>query len=136
MGTLATNLIDFATAPGAFERSEFYGLDVGRFLSAKQRSDRGQFFTPAAVARFMAGLSQPPNVETIRLLDPGAGVGSLSAAWVEEVLSRDELPRSIELTVCESDPRLCYYPATRRSTQPTCGPSLIPIAMRWSESAD
>ena len=39
----------------------------------------GQFFTPAPTARFMADLSEVSG-EDVRLLDPGAGLGSLSAA--------------------------------------------------------
>jgi adenine-specific DNA-methyltransferase len=43
----------------------------------------GQFFTPAPVAQFMASLfTDAPNSDC-RLLDPGAGIGSLAAAFLE-----------------------------------------------------
>ena len=41
----------------------------------------GQFMTPAPVARFMASLFRSRRL-SLRVLDAGAGVGSLSAAIV------------------------------------------------------
>jgi 2-polyprenyl-3-methyl-5-hydroxy-6-metoxy-1,4-benzoquinol methylase len=66
------------------ERAEFFRLDVARKLDAGRRVEWGQFLTPPAVAHFMASLFQPPR-EHVRLLDAGAGVGALSAAFVAEV---------------------------------------------------
>jgi adenine-specific DNA-methyltransferase len=55
-------------------------------LNIKQRSELGQFLTPAIIARFMS--AQFTNLSgQIRLLDPGAGVGSLTTAFVERLLS-------------------------------------------------
>lgn len=90
------------------EQTDFYRLDAGRFASIEHRSELGQFLTPASVSRFMAHLAEPGNGD-IHLLDPGAGVGSLRAAWVEEILRRNEKPRSIRLTACEIDPKLGQY---------------------------
>ncbi len=45
----------------------------------------------------------------IRLLDPGAGVGSLVAAAVADLVARDFRPREISVTACEIDPALCDY---------------------------
>ena len=42
----------------------------------------------------------------IRLLDPGAGVGSLTAAFVEEVCSRKARPSTIHVTAYEVDAQL------------------------------
>ncbi|MBO4513771.1 MAG: SAM-dependent DNA methyltransferase, partial [Victivallales bacterium] len=50
------------------------------------RKSKGQFFTSLETARFMAGmfdLSLAPEI--IRILDPGAGSGMLSAALVERL---------------------------------------------------
>ena len=74
-----------------------------------RRADLGQFFTPIGVARFMASMLQarePP--ETLRLLDPGAGRGVLTAAAVAELCSRPERgrPAAIRATVWELDARL------------------------------
>lgn len=69
------------------------------------RSEFGQFMTPAPVAHFMAGIFALPQ-KHIRLLDPGAAVGSLTAAFVEEACARREPPYSIEVTAFEVDPML------------------------------
>ena len=50
--------------------------------SSAQRSALGQFFTPAPIASLLAGMFDPP-AGPARLLDPGAGVGSLAAALVD-----------------------------------------------------
>jgi adenine-specific DNA-methyltransferase len=87
---------------------EFYRLDAARLSTADKRGELGQFLTPAPIARFMASLSHPA-IDDIRLLDPGAGVGTLSAAWIEEILGRANRPRSIHLTVCEIDSQVATY---------------------------
>ena len=46
-------------------------------LDARRKAELGQFMTPTSVARFMASLFSPRR-GAVRLLDPGAGVGSLS----------------------------------------------------------
>ena len=56
-------------------------LDASRQLDPERKSEFGQFMTPAAIAAFMASLfSATPK--TIRLLDAGAGVGSLTNAFL------------------------------------------------------
>lgn len=49
------------------------------------RRQKGQYFTPVSVARFMAGMAQPP-LGDLRVLDPGAGTGCLTAALCERLL--------------------------------------------------
>src|SRR6266446_4876624 len=78
------------------DRVDLMRLDAGRRLSPTRRSEFGQFFTPAPVARLIASMTEP-NGEHIRLLDPGAGVGSLTMAWLVEVIRRPIPPRSISL---------------------------------------
>lgn len=48
--------------------------------------------------------------EDLTLLDAGAGVGSLTAAFVDEICARDEQPRSLQATAYEIDPELAAYP--------------------------
>lgn len=70
--------------------------------SATSKESVGQFMTPAPVAAYMASLfGDLPR--SIRLLDPGAGRGSLTAAFVREACSRAEPPRSIHATAFEVD---------------------------------
>lgn len=68
----------------------------------EDRKKRGQYFTPHGVARFMAGLFCT-FTEHIKVLDPGAGTGTLSAAVCDRIL-RLRSPRSIEVVLYENDP--------------------------------
>ena len=58
-------------------------LSVSKALDPKMKSTLGQFFTPAGIARFMAGLFYQKTIKHCRLLDAGAGIGSLSEAFLE-----------------------------------------------------
>ncbi len=69
-----------------------------------QRKVRGQFFTPKEISSFMANLFTISK-NRIDVLDAGAGVGVLSAAFCFRLL---KLPRKIEIKVdaYENDSRL------------------------------
>lgn len=58
-------------------------LDVSTKLNVEEKSRLGQFMTPATVARFMASLFTQSDFGACRLLDAGAGIGSLSSAFLE-----------------------------------------------------
>jgi len=61
--------------------------------------------TPGRIASFMAEqFGDLPD--EVRLLDAGAGMGALTAAFVAEAISRDAPPKSIEVTCFEVDDRL------------------------------
>lgn len=90
------------------DRVDLLSLDVGRRLTSERRAEMGQFFTPAPIARFMAEMCEVNGGE-IRLLDPGAGVGSLSAAWVDHACTRKARPNSIRLTAYEADAELTEH---------------------------
>src|SRR5439155_13824074 len=86
----------------------------------ERRSALGQFMTPAATARLMASMFQAKH-DSIRLLDAGAGVGSLTAAFIEEMCGRPIKPRRICATAYEIDPGLTAYLAdTLRQCQRAC----------------
>lgn len=79
-------------------------LEVSPTLDPKRRSKLGQFMTPGRIASFMAGMfDMPPEV---RLLDAGAGMGALTAAFVAEALASDAKPKSIHVTCYEVDDQL------------------------------
>lgn len=71
--------------------------------SVASRKEKGQFFTPPEVCQFMASLFAGEFPQSFRLLDPGAGVGSLTAAVCDRVLAAAG-HREIELHVFENDP--------------------------------
>lgn len=68
------------------------------------RAEKGQFFTPWPVARRMAAMIGPMPA-TLRLLDPGAGFGSLTAAVICELCERQGPTRRVEVVAVELDPR-------------------------------
>ncbi|MBV9122919.1 MAG: Eco57I restriction-modification methylase domain-containing protein, partial [Planctomycetes bacterium] len=69
------------------------------------RKKRGHFGTAPAIADFMAEMFHQIPLGPVRILDPGAGVGTLSAALCQRVLpSRN--PRQLILELWEIDPRL------------------------------
>ena len=68
-----------AAKPGALDQVR---LEANRGLDPARKAELGQFMTPPGVAKFMARLFSEP-AGAIRLLDAGAGVGSLTAAFLD-----------------------------------------------------
>lgn len=81
---------------------------VSRQLEPNRKSALGQFMTPSTVADFMAGLFDAPK-QPVRLLDAGAGIGSLTVAarkklglvesvglWELDPLMRTHLAQTME----------------------------------------
>jgi adenine-specific DNA-methyltransferase len=80
--------------------------------SREARRELGQFFTPAPVAAFMASLFD--NLpQTIRLLDAGAGIGTLTKAFAEHCAQNQAPVRAIETTLYERD--VCLLPALAKT---------------------
>lgn len=92
-------------------------LEASRLLPPSDKAQLGQFMTPATIARFMASLFSPLNRSEIRLLDPGAGVGSLAAAFVQRVCQEPTPPQRLTVTAYEVDPNLA---ASLRTTLEEC----------------
>jgi hypothetical protein len=95
-----TKLAEKAASPweadGLAERVEFLRLDASRRLDPARRSEMGQFLTPAPVAELIASMfaNRPSSV---RFLDAGAGVGSLTAALVTHLIRQKLKPRVFEI---------------------------------------
>jgi len=87
---------------------DFFRLDANRQIDPTRRSDLGQFMTAPSTARLMASMFEAKR-EVISLLDAGAGVGSLSAAFISEIAERTPKPKKIELTAYEIDTNLANY---------------------------
>ncbi len=97
-------------------------------LDPGSRADLGQFMTPAPVARLMAGMFERLTGD-IRLLDAGAGIGSLTAAFVEEGCRRKARPRSITATAYELDSILARH---LERTQAACRAACEDRGIRFS----
>lgn len=106
-------------------------------LDTTRRAEMGQFMTPPAVASFMASLFNPLP-EAVRLLDARAGIGTLTAAFAEDVCHRSARPKRIEATVYELDPVLSeYLELALRETRNLCNQHNIEMAgelRQWNGS--
>lgn len=69
------------------------------------KQELGQYFTPGNIADFMASLF-PEATGDIRVLDPGAGIGSLSCALAERIAVEDWDVGSITVDAYEIDQSL------------------------------
>ena len=84
--------------------AEGYRQEVSPRLDGNGRKRLGQFMTPASIARMLAAQFDIP--EEVRLLDAGAGMGALTAAFVEAACAQKAPPRSIAVTCYEVDHRM------------------------------
>lgn len=80
-------------------------ISMVRSTEAQKKSLLGQFFTPARIAAFMAGLF-PNATGYCRLLDAGAGIGALSAAFLARWRRGGLHFHRVELEAFEIDPTL------------------------------
>ncbi|MFA4923144.1 MAG: N-6 DNA methylase, partial [Ignavibacteriaceae bacterium] len=72
-----------------------------------KKKQYSQFFTPSAIASFIASLfTFPNNKENIKILDPGAGTGILSTALIDRLLNSNLKLKNIEVTAIEIDANL------------------------------
>jgi adenine-specific DNA-methyltransferase len=71
----------------------------------RARKERGHFGTSPAIADFMAGMFSAIPHGPMRILDPGAGVGTLSAAVCQRIL-RQHSRRRLSFELFENDPKL------------------------------
>lgn len=81
-------------------------MHATREIDQAGRSSLGQYFTPVPVATLMAEMFDPVRCDSIRILDPGAGSGSLTSALVNAICRWDSPPERLEVTMTEIDPRL------------------------------
>lgn len=84
------------------QRAEVRRYEVLSALDVDSQAALGQYFTPVAAAEIIASLPSIPTGVTIRILDPGAGSGMLSAAMVERLRAARPDAR-IEVTAVELD---------------------------------
>lgn len=93
------------------DRADFFRIDTNRKLDSGSRAALGQFMTPAPIAGFMATLFDNAPDDVV-LLDPGAGVGSLTAAFVQEMTGRAIRPMRIQVYAYEIEPLMLDYLAS------------------------
>jgi adenine-specific DNA-methyltransferase len=85
-----------------------------------RQEELGQFLTATPVADFMASMFGPLP-KTVRLLDAGAGAGSLTAAFVSRCCEKRDGVRAIEATLYELDGEILdALSATMRECEHRC----------------
>jgi adenine-specific DNA-methyltransferase len=76
-------------------------------ISGEHRKRWGQYVTPAKLVAFMAqAAAAGPVGRCVRILDPGAGTGSLGLALADELLDRRKVSR-VELVSVEHETDAC-----------------------------
>jgi len=78
-------------------------------LDQNKRSELGQYMTPYAVAKFMSGLFDDYKFKTVKLLDAGAGIGSLSLSFFDNLSEKWKNVNKVEFAAYEVDAILSEY---------------------------
>ncbi len=99
-------------ADGLITQGTLIQAAARKALTPERQRLLGQYFTPMWVARLMASMV-PVTRDPLRLLDPGAGAGTLFTALVARCLARDRPPKALTITACEIDPG--FRPFLKRS---------------------
>ena len=89
-------------------------LDTSSQLDPNRRAALGQFMTPSVIARFMASLFKSFPKQS-RLLDPGAGMGSLSEAFANTFIRNVPAGSRLEISAYEIEPMLISHLAEHLS---------------------
>lgn len=55
----------------------------------QRKSELGQFFTPSSISQFMVSLFDKEKLKNPKVLDPGAGIGSLTSAFLVRLISEN-----------------------------------------------
>lgn len=99
-------MADQLLSPYVDEFPSAYAERLGMLYADRERAERkkekGQFFTPVAIAKLMASMMEVRK-KSISILDPGCGTGVLSAALVEHLAGSNNPLESIYLTAYETD---------------------------------
>ncbi len=77
-------------------------------IKHQRNVELGQYMTPPKIACFMASLFENFKQPNVRLLDPGAGLGSLSLAFLDVSFSKCH-DSNIEVFAYEIDPHLKHF---------------------------
>jgi adenine-specific DNA-methyltransferase len=84
------------------ERADRRRIDTLAALDAKRKAALGQFFTHVRAAEIIAGMARLSRIGRLRVLDPGAGSGSLCAALVARII-REAPELDVEIVAVELD---------------------------------
>ncbi|MEU0519605.1 Eco57I restriction-modification methylase domain-containing protein [Streptosporangium sp. NPDC006007] len=112
-------------------RTEERRRRVSAGLDSKRRTELGQFFTPSLAAHLIAEMPHFADVKVMRLLDPGAGVGSLATAFLAR-LARQEWHGRVEVVAVEIDN--IVFPHLEETLK-DCAETLVPYGIELEINA-
>lgn len=73
-------------------------------LLSDNKEKFAQYFTTIKVAEYMASMFKTPRKKTIRIIDPGCGVGILTAAFLQKILLTEDVKvEKVAITMYEID---------------------------------
>ena len=108
-------------------------------LEQSKRSELGQFMTNWKIAKFMASLFDMQacfNKQRLHILDPGAGIGSLSSALTEQLIQSNFPGTEIHTDAYEIDPKMRLgLDVMRREISRRTGSSLNIVSGDFIEEA-
>jgi adenine-specific DNA-methyltransferase len=84
------------------------GVAYASTVTNEHKKEKGQFFTPVEIARFMGKLSSFSK-SNLKILDPGCGVLILSCSLIESIIQDNPDIKAIELYAYETDLELLPY---------------------------
>jgi len=90
------------------EYADRLGIFYSTTVTEEYKKEVGQYFTPLNVSRFMSKYSKV-TTDRVKILDPGCGIGILSAALAEELILKNRNIRTIELVAFETDADILKY---------------------------
>ncbi|AMA72731.1 hypothetical protein ACH33_07610 [Aneurinibacillus sp. XH2] len=97
---VATSMAEYANA---------LAVEYNQQSSSEEKKEKGQYFTPLPIARFMADMAIIHR-KRLRILDPGSGTGVLASALCDRILQEDR-DVAVEVDLYETDneiiPLLC-----------------------------
>ena len=97
-------------------------------IAESKQQELGQFPTPAPLADFMASLFKA-DWQIVRLLDAGAGVGTLSIALIKRLCAQAVKPKVIEIDAYEVDSSLALQ---LRANLDHCGHACESVGIHFS----
>lgn len=103
------------------DNADLFRIQASQKLDQDTRSELGQYMTPVDTCRYMASLFNECNQKHISMLDPGSGVGSLTTAFVEELIHKKSKIERVDITAYEIEEQLLpYLEQTLNSLSSTC----------------
>ena len=81
--------------------AEHLAVEINKQILQYEKKKKGQFFTPLPVARLMASMIRL-NKTTLKILDPGAGTGILTATVCSRLIA-EKKPFNVHVDLYEND---------------------------------